>query len=120
MAVYDQLPVFKQTYDLLLKLFNLSSHFSRDIRYTLGEEIKKEIIGVEKLIYQANANHDKQQYIEQARVSLVGIKLQLRILFDLKQITVNQYASCVEMAESISKQLAAWAAYQKRKKKDKK
>ncbi len=114
MAVYDKLPVFKQTYDLLLKLFTLSQHFNRDIRYTLGEELKKEIIEILKLIYQANANREKEKFIDEARVKLVGVKLQIRILFDLKQITVNQYGACCEMAESISKQLASWAAYQKK------
>ncbi len=119
MAIYDQLPVFKQTYDLLLTVINLSVHFSRDMRYTLGQDIKREIIEVQKLIYQANANHEKEQYISRARVVMVGIKLELRILYDTKQISMKQYAGCAEMAEGISKQLASWQTYQKKNKSDK-
>lgn len=119
MAVYDQLPVFKQTYDLLLTILNLSAHFSRDMRYTLGQDIKREIIEVQKLIYQANANHEKDEFISKARVLMVGIKLEIRILFDTKQISMKQYAGCCEMAESISKQLASWQQYQKKNKNDK-
>ena len=43
MAKYDELPVFKATYDLLLRIYMVSQHWSRDIRYTLGEELKKEV-----------------------------------------------------------------------------
>ncbi|MFI3320620.1 MAG: four helix bundle protein [Rikenellaceae bacterium] len=114
MAVYDKLPVFKATYDLLLKIFNLSQHFNRDLRYTLGEELKKETMEVLKLVYQANANNKKDQYIYDARVLVVSIKLHIRILFDLKQITAGQYAACIEMAESISKQLAALRIHPKK------
>ena len=56
MAKYDELPVFKATYDLLLRIYMVSQHWSRDIRYTLGEELKKEVIEILQLIYQANAS----------------------------------------------------------------
>lgn len=46
MAKYDELPVFKATYDLLLRIYMVSQHWSRDIRYTLGEELKKEVIEI--------------------------------------------------------------------------
>lgn len=59
MAKYDELPVFKATYDLLLRIYMVSQHWSRDIRYTLGEELKKEVIEILQLIYQANASKKK-------------------------------------------------------------
>ena len=49
MAKYDELPVFKATYDLLLRIYMVSQHWSRDIRYTLGEELKKEVIEILQL-----------------------------------------------------------------------
>ncbi len=113
MATYDSLPVFKASYDLLLKIFNLGQHWQRDIKYTLGEELKKDMFGILTLIYQANATRDKDAYIEQARVGLVKVKLQLRLLHDLKQMSLKQYALSAEMSESISKQLAAWAKSQR-------
>jgi len=114
MATYDKLPVFKQTYDLLLKIFNLSHHFNKDVRYTLGEQLKKDVMGMLKLIYQANTTHQKCEYIAQARVDLVGVRLQIRLLFDMKQMTIKQYAVCCVEVESISKQLTAWEAYSKK------
>lgn len=116
MANYDNLPVFKACYDLLLRVFNLGQHWRRDIRYTLGEDVKKEIIAIQQFIYQANVTHQKMEYIRQARVSMVKVKLQLRIAHDLKEISLKQYASLAELAESISKQLASWEKSQKEKK----
>ena len=83
MAVYENLPVFKASYDLLLASFKLCSNLSRDFRYTLGERLKSEL------------------------TNLV-IKLHLRLLHDLKQISLKQYALQAENIESVSKQLAAW------------
>lgn len=111
MATYDNLPVFKATYDLLLKLYGLSQHWSRDIKFTLGENLKKNIMDILDCIYRANTMRDKMESINDARQKMVAVKLQIRILHDLKQMPIKQYAQLCEMTESISKQLASWAKY---------
>lgn len=108
MANYDNLPVFKACYDLLLRIFQLGQHWRRDVRHTLGEEIKKEIIVIQQCIYQANASHQKIASIQSVRVLSVKVKLQLRIAHDLKELSLNQYITTAELVESISKQLFAW------------
>lgn len=35
MAIYDNLPVFKDTYDLLLQIIRLSMNLQRDFRKTI-------------------------------------------------------------------------------------
>jgi len=42
MAQYDQLPVFKKGYDLLLAVYESTGGFGREFKYTLGESLKKE------------------------------------------------------------------------------
>lgn len=44
MAIYDNLPVFKESYLLLLRFIVVSNKMQRDFRYTLGEQIKTELI----------------------------------------------------------------------------
>lgn len=44
MAVYDNLPVFKDTYDLLLLFIRQGTHLQREFRYTIGQELKKELM----------------------------------------------------------------------------
>ena len=45
MAIYDNLEVFKASYDLLLYVFQFTPNVKRDYRYTLAEKIKDNIIG---------------------------------------------------------------------------
>ena len=105
---YDNLPVYKSTYDLLLFVFRMGSNFKREYRYTLGENLKNELINVLLCVYTANASRQKEPPLQKAREGIVVVKLQLRLLSDLKQISIRPYALAVEQAESVSKQLAAW------------
>lgn len=108
MAKFDELPVFKATYDLLFRVFSVSQHWQRDLRYTLGEDLKKEIIEILQLIYQANASRKKMAFLHSSRVKLVKVQLQLRIAKDLKNLHIKQYSSLAELTENISKQLSGW------------
>ncbi|MBD5067858.1 MAG: four helix bundle protein [Alistipes sp.] len=111
MAIYDNLPVFKATYDLLLQVVKLSVHIRRDARYTMGESLKKEIIGLCISIYRANLTAEKAPLIEQAREQLVPIKLLIRLLHDTQQLSTKQYAMLCEHLDAITKQLSAWQKY---------
>ncbi len=111
MAQYDNLPVYKATYDLLLSLFKASLNWQREFRYTLGEKLKEELTEMLLLVYRANASHDKAGYIAEAREMAELVKLNLRLLHDLKQINSKQYMGYAEMTENISKQLALWHKY---------
>jgi hypothetical protein len=42
MALYDELPVFKAAYDLLLDIYRFSAKLTREYKYTLGEKLKNE------------------------------------------------------------------------------
>ena len=63
MATYDNLPVYKACYDLLIKLFRICSKMQRDYRFTLGESMKKELIDLMINIYRANCLHCKSASI---------------------------------------------------------
>ena len=111
MAIYDNLPVFKATYDLLLQVVKLSVNIRRDARYTLGESLKKEILGLCICIYRANLTAEKGPLIEQAREALVPIKLLIRLLHDTQQLSTKQYAMLCDHLDTISRQLSAWQKY---------
>lgn len=111
MAIYDNLPVFKETYDLLLQIMRLSMNLQRDFRYTIGEKLKVEIMDLCIYIYKANGNYEKREFIEKARERMVVIKLNIRVLHDMKQISLKQFAMLADRMESVSKQLASWERY---------
>lgn len=115
MAIYDNLPVFKDTYDLLLQFVKLSIHLQRDFRYTIGERLKAEMMDLCICIYKANAAHDKSAFIGEAREKIVTIKINIRVLHDVKQLSTKQYVILVDRIETVSKQLSAWDKYIKKK-----
>lgn len=106
--IYDQLPVYKTVYDLLILVYQWSRNLSKDYRYTLGESLKKDLMNLLISIYQANATTNKGAVLTKAREQHVAIKLQIRLLADLHQISLRQYATAAVAIESISKQLAGW------------
>ena len=111
MAIYDNLEVFKASYDLLLYVFQFTPNVKRDYRYTLAEKIKDNIIELCLCIYRANGAKDRVPDIRQARERFVTINLMCRMLTDLNQISVRQFAVVCTYTESISRQLQAWQRY---------
>ncbi len=41
MGLAEELPVYKKSYDLLLQLFELTRHFKREYKYTIGKPLEK-------------------------------------------------------------------------------
>lgn len=113
MAQYQNLPVFKEAYDLLLRVYAVSHTFQRDYRFTLGEDLKKTLMGMMVGMYHANRsqNEDKLPHVADCRRQIEEIKIYFRLLHDLKQLPLKQYTRLAESSENVSKQLAAWEKY---------
>ena len=107
------LPVFRVTYDLLLRLFQYCSKMSKDYRYTLGEDIKQKLLRMQVCIYHANAveRQEKQTYITEALSLLIEVKLCVRILHDSKQLSLKRFALLCEQMVEIETQLIKWKQY---------
>ncbi len=71
MAQYNELPVYKATYDLLLAIFQFTKEFSKEYKYTVGESLKKETIELLTLIYRANTRHQKADVLRLALQNVV-------------------------------------------------
>ena len=110
MALYSELPVYKAAYLLLLRIVGMSVSWQRDYRYTLGQELKQEILDLLMLIYRSNRVREKASLLMQARESIEKIKIYIRLLRDLKQIGAEKYTSLIDETGSISKQLSRWHA----------
>ncbi len=108
MANYTELPVYKAAYDLLLQVFRFSANLAREYKFTLGEKLKNEITHLLICIYRANRVREKETLLLNARESLELVRLYLRILFDLKQLTLKKQVVFNQSIENVSKQLAGW------------
>lgn len=108
MAMYDELLVYKATYDLLLAIFKFTSGFAKEYKYTVGETLKKETIDFLTLIYRANSRHDKAETLQATREQIEVIRLMIRLMKDMRQITLQQFVQINQTVENVSKHLNGW------------
>jgi hypothetical protein len=106
--MHHELPVYRSAYAFLLSMFQLCRGFDREYKFTLGENIKKDGLELLQLIYLACVRADHSALLPQARERLELIRLQMRLLMDLKQISLKQFAHLAEQLESVSRQLNGW------------
>ena len=108
MALYYHLPVYKTSYDLLLAIFQLTKNFSREYKYSIGQDLKKITTEMILNIYRANSTMSKKDIIQNGRENIEVIRLYIRLLKDLQQINVKKLIHLNELIESVSKQLSMW------------
>ena len=100
---------------MLLDVFKSSQTMKREYRYTLGEELKREMTQLMMCVYRANLTRDKEPHILRAREHIETVKLQVRLLRDLHQLPVKNMARMTLQYETISKQLSAWHNSERRR-----
>ena len=110
---HAELPVYKACYDLLIEIFQFTGEFSREYKFTVGENLKKETIDLLKLIFRANTRTDKISVLQEARESIEIIRLMIRVMKDMKQISLKRFVAVNQKVENVSKQLAGWQKSQK-------
>lgn len=80
----------------------------RDFRFTLGENLKKELLEMLANIYRANCRQEKTDVINQARENIEIVRLMWRLCSDLKLVSLKTFIDASNKIENISKQLTAW------------
>uniref|UniRef100_UPI0040563394 four helix bundle protein n=1 Tax=Alistipes sp. TaxID=1872444 RepID=UPI0040563394 len=108
MAIYTNLPVYRATYALMLSVSAMMPNLPRDCRYSFGQELRRRIMDMIILIYQANRTRRKWPLIAKMREHLLEVQVYVRLMNDLKYIPSKRYLDLVEQSAAISKQLAAW------------
>ena len=108
MAQYQHLPIYKQTYDVLLRTMTATKEFPREYKYTLGQNIKDELVQLVVAIYRANSATDKNQHIQSILERVQTIQLLMRLSHDMKILTRRHYAALSEMTDSLARQAQGW------------
>lgn len=89
-------------------IFEQTKHFTREYKYTLGQDIKRDAICLVRSIYRANRNKDKRQYLEEFLDNFEILKLEVRLCADLKLLSIKHQADISKMLDIIGKQATAW------------
>lgn len=115
MAIYTNLPIYKDTYSLLLKISAIMTLLPRDSRYTIGQELRKSVMQILILIYRANRIRQKIIHIQQMKEILLEAQVYIRLLSDMKHISEKKYVELIEITTSIAKQMNNWEKSETRK-----
>ena len=108
MAQYHHLPIYKLTYDLLLRSMQVTKNFPREYKYTLGQKLKDEIIELVVMIYKANSAEKKGEYIERILERVQVVQLLIRLSHDLRILPRKAYADLAEKTDSLARQAQGW------------
>lgn len=108
MALYYTLPVYRDVYRLILKIFEATRKFPREYKYTLGQDMKRDGLVLVRSIYRANKFQDKQQHLETFQDDLELLKLQIRLAYDLHIISVKKQVEILEIMDIIGRQVSGW------------
>ena len=108
MALCYTLPVYKDTYKLLLKIFEYTKDFSREYKYTLGQDMKKDALKLMRSIYRANKSFEKKDHLEEFLDNFEILKLELRLSVDMKILSIKKQSELAFLMEEIGKQIVGW------------
>lgn len=105
------LPLYKSVYSLSLIIFNVSKNLNKEYKYTIGENLKNNIINMLSCVAIAINSDNKLKYLKKCRKKIEKIRIIVRLLKDLKQISVNNFIEINEKIENISKQVTGWSNF---------
>ena len=108
MALYYDLPVYRDTYKLILKIFELTKDFPKDYKYTLGQDMKRDALQLVRSIYRANKSTQKKELLESFLDEFELVKLELRLCVDLRVMSFKKQAELTVLMDSIGKQVTGW------------
>ena len=100
MALYVDLPVYRDTYQLILKIFEVTKDFPREYKFSLGQDMKRDAMQLVRSIYRSNKARDKTDALENFLDEFELIKLQIRLCADLKVLPLKQQAALSLLLDS--------------------
>jgi hypothetical protein len=108
MALHHQLPIFKDTYDLLSLVVAMTKNMPRDFKASMGGKLRDECLEISVAIFHANVATDKIPYLDKVIQHQQVAELLLRLSRDLHLISTKQYAETIRLTGSIGKQANGW------------
>jgi hypothetical protein len=109
MALYYDLPVYRDTYKLILKIFEFTKDFSKEFKYTLGQDMKRDALQLVRSIYRANKSTNKKEHLETFLDDFELLKLEIRLCTDMKILPIKKQAELSLLMDSIGKQITGWS-----------
>ena len=108
MALYYDLPVYRDTYRLVLRIFEVTKDFGKEYKYTLGQDMKRDALRWVRDIDRANKARERKEPLEAFLDDFELLKLELRLAADLRLLSHGKHAELSLLMASIGKQITGW------------
>jgi hypothetical protein len=108
MGLYYDLPAYRDTYKLILKIFEYTKDFPKEYKFTLGQDMKRDALQLVRSIYRANKHQQKKEHLNSFMDDFELLKLEIRLCTDMKILTLKRQAECALLMEIIGKQITGW------------
>ena len=112
MALYYELPVYRDVYKLILMIFECTKDFSKEYKYTLGQDMKRDALQLVRSIYRANKNTNKKEHLDTFMDDFELLKLEIRLCSDMKIMPIKKQAELSLLMDAIGKQITGWGKSQ--------
>ena len=118
MAHYEHLPIYKAAFDLLVYFEKIVANFSRYHKYTHGQALREISRDVLMLIVSANNTHEKLPVLEEIRIMLEKLKVEIRICKEIRAFAnFKSFETSINKVVEIAKQNEGWMKSQMGKRK---
>jgi len=107
----EELPVWLKSYQLILKIYNLTKSFPKDEMYALTSQLRRSGSSIGANItegYARNSTKELLQFLYNARGSSAETLYHLKLALDLKYLKKGDYENLKEGYNEIGKQLNGW------------
>jgi len=104
----EQLKIYKDTSELVKRVFIIVKNFPRDYKYTIGSRIQNTALDCIELIYKASRHKQKEKDLDELVSSLDFLSYLIRISKDMNIVTERQYGIYIEKSIPCVKQASGW------------
>jgi len=108
MAIHTHLPIYKEAYELLSLTTIFTKNMPKDIRNSIGGEIRHLCLQSVILIARANAAIDKSLHLTSLLEHIHTAEILFRLSKDQRYMSTGQYAKAIAITDSIGKQANGW------------
>ena len=91
-----------------MKIFECTKDFSKEYKYTLGQDMKRDALQLVRSIYRANKSNNKKEHLETFMDDFELLKLEIRLCVDMKVLPIKKQAELSLLMDSIGKQITGW------------
>lgn len=109
MALAQELKVYKDMFELLMKLYDARDEFPKGYKYDLGTRLTNVALECCELIQSANSDkQNRYKILQQFAIKFDTLGLLIRVCKERKIITITQAAEFALLSGSIGKQATGW------------